>query len=123
MRYISPTELHENWDLIREDLQKHSDGWRPEDVYSCIQHNTSTLHIAEDDGYEGFVVLTPQTHFHGQVLHIWLAYGKNLMEKYLPEIEDMARKIGAKEITFSSRRKGWEKYFTPCMTMYRKEIK
>lgn len=128
LRYVDPIDLHDAWNTIVPEIenlyQEQSDGWMPEDVYSCLRAGTSTLHLAYNDDYEGFVVLTLQQHFHGKVLHIWCGFGvgNSMAERYLPEIEIMAKQMGAKEITLSSKRRGWAKYLSPGMTMYRKDV-
>ena len=127
LTYIDPVDLHDYWPLILEGLkkvQKHSDGWIPEDVYACLRAGTSTLHIGyEGEDYEGFVILTPMQEFDGKKLNIWIAYGTGgVVKKYLPEIEMMARRIGAKAITLASPRKGWARMFKPITTLYKKEL-
>jgi hypothetical protein len=129
LTYVNPQELHDYWPLVLDGLKvvqgNSSDGWIPEDVYTCIRNNTSTLHIGyEGDEYVGFVVLTPTPNFDGMRLNVWCAYsvGQNVVEKFLPEIKKMARNIGAKMVTFGSPRKGWAKRFKELTTIYYEEV-
>jgi len=129
VRLIHPDNLIKVWDKIREGLlevkNKASDGWMPEDVYMALKSGHSTLHITEENNeYTGFVVLTPMQDYRGKKLHIWAAYhtaGK-AVEKYRPELVDMAKQIGAKRLCFESTRKGWEKFYIPTMTTYEYNI-
>lgn len=130
MIYVSPQELHDTWPLIKpgleEVIKKIDAEWIAEDVYSALQSGTSTLHLGyNSDEYEGFIVLTPTPDYEGTTLFIWCVYSPtntNVLERYWPDIEQMARKISARKVRFSSPRKGWAKMFK-CVTMiYEKEI-
>lgn len=107
-----------------EVVRKRSGDWRCEDVYAAILSGSSTLHIADKDGdYGGFVVLSPLKTLSGLVLHITAAYstGTRKITDYIPEIEQMARNIGAKRVTLSSTR-NWGKYFPYKHSVYAKEV-
>src|SRR6185295_9987470 len=120
---IPPQDLRSVWDEIKqglEEVRKSShDPWIPEDVYAEIKNGTATLHVEKDGG--GFVVLQKLNQYDGIALHIWCAYSKSLkpLEVYIAEIEQMARSIGAKRLTLSSKR-NWQKYFEPVI--YGKEL-
>ena len=129
LTYINPAELHDYWPLVKEGLEavrnRVSDTWIAEDVYAALRSGVSTLHIGYDgEDYDGFVVLSQMQDYDGPKLFIWIAYGKgkNVVERYMAEIEKMARKINARKIRVSSTRKGWSKYFTPITTIYEKEV-
>ena len=114
LRYIPPSELSDHWDLIKPGLEKvrsRSGDWRCEDVYASILEGSSTLHIADTDGYGGFVVLSPLKSISGKSLHITAAFsnGARSIDEYLPELKNMASNIGAK-LTFSSKR-NWSRHF------------
>ena len=121
--YVSPVDLRQHWDCVKSGLmevRKHTDEpWIPEDIYTELKNGTATLHVEKDGG--GFVVLQKQAQYDGIALHIWAAYSKSLkpLENYIKEIEQMARNIGAKRLTLSSKR-NWQKYFEPVI--YRKEL-
>lgn len=93
-----------------------------EDIYTAIKTGVSTLHIAGDE-YEGFVVLTPLKTVSGKSLEITAAYSKSLRKitEYIPELERMAKAIGAKELVLSSNR-NWGRYFTPKCTVFKREV-
>jgi len=109
--------------LIKPGLEKIQGNWRPEDIYCAIKTGVSTLHIADPEEYEGFVVLTPLSTISGKVLEVTACYSKSLRKftEYQPEIERMARAIGAREFVFSSNR-NWSRYFEPAYTVFRKAL-
>ena len=122
MKYVDPVNLHEHWPDVRKGLesilQRHPQDWIPEDVYSAVQAGTSTLHLFD----EGFVVLTPLKDYGGMTLFIWIAYGQgDVYESWMPQIEDMARKINAKRIRFKSSRK-WGKRFDYVTSIYERKL-
>ena len=123
LRYIPPHELSVWWEEVKPGLEivrKRSGDWLCEDIYTAIKTGVSTLHLVPN---EGFVVLTPLTSLSGKSLEITAAYsrGREHIFDYLPEMERMARAIGAKELVFSSTR-NWGKFFTPKCTVYFKEV-
>lgn len=118
---IVSSDLRRDWPSVRQGLEKvkehTSENWLPEDVYFALKANQATLYIEKDGG--GFVVLRQEQHFDGTAIHIWCAYSKSLkkLPVYIEEIRHMARSVGAKRITLSSKR-DWSKYFRPTMTLY-----
>lgn len=130
MIYVSPLELHETWPLIKPGLEivikKSKADWIPEDVYSALQTGNSTLHLLYNvDEYEGFVVLTPTKGYAGMTLFVWCAYSPtntDVVSRYYPDIEKIARNIFAKKVRFASTRKGWSKMFTPVTTIYERKV-
>jgi len=132
LHYIKPEELQEYWDLIRPGLEtvrnNAGDGWIAEDIYYALKSKQSSLHLAyHGQEYVGFVVLTPIQHYDCKHLHIWCAYNigeKEILELVIPQLEAMAKSIGARKLTFGSPRK-WDrrlKDFTPVRTIYEKEV-
>ncbi len=132
LSYVKPVDLQGYWDLIKVGLEavhkNASDGWIAEDVYHAIKAGLSTLHLVyQDQEYVGFVILTPMQGYDVKKLHIWCAYNigeKDVLAIVIPQLEDMARSIGARKLTFASPRK-WErrlKDFTPVTTYYEKEV-
>lgn len=129
---VNPVDLQSHWEEIRAGLlvvqKKASDGWIPEDIYHAIKACTSFLYLAYvDQEYVGFIVVTPMQCFDMKKLHIWCAYncgGKNVLEQTYPELEKLARGIGAKKVTFASPR-NWERRFPDwkvVTTYYEKEV-
>ena len=122
LRYIPPNELSVWWEEVKPGLEivkKRSGNWLCEDIYTAIKTGVSTLHLVS----HGFVVLTPLTNLSGKSLEITAAYSSGGVDifNYLPELERMARAIGARELVFSSKR-NWGKFFTPKCTVYSKEV-
>lgn len=129
--FVHPNDLREHWDTVKQGLQKireHSaEGWLDEDVYHALKSGVSTLHLVVYSEYVGFVILTPTQHYDGKALHIWCLHlhtEEPAMSDFLPEIERMAREIGAKRITFTSPRKGWQKleFFEEMHTIYERRL-
>jgi hypothetical protein len=114
LKLVNINEINDYWQEIRECLfnllNKAIDLWKPEDVYMDLMSNRSGLYIAEDaDGLMGFVVLTPFHQYGNLILHVWIAYNKRYHGDYLYAVDDVkeiANKMNAKYITYSSVRKG-----------------
>jgi hypothetical protein len=125
LRYIEPIQLRGYWPAVKEGLeeclQHDSTGALPEDVYTAIKTNAATLHVGEEHGRMiGFVVLNQIANpFTGVPrLNIWCLHakgyaGKELMTLGLSEIEVMAERIGATEITFRPDTLALSKLFEP----------
>ncbi len=79
----------------------------PEEVYYECRAGLAHLYLCDD---EAFIILKERTE---NDLFIWIAYGFNngggLIDKYVPEIEELGRKIGAKTLSFQTPRKGFDK--------------
>jgi hypothetical protein len=134
--YIPPTQLREVWPVVREGVgivcDMGSAGWIPEDMYMAIANNHSTLHVCyKGNEYLGFMVLTPTNDYNGTNLHIWATYSNKpeigILEYGILEINQLACRINARNITFDSKRKGWAKTgeklgFEPTTTRYAKAV-
>jgi hypothetical protein len=131
---VHPDELQDVWDLIWPGLKKverHSAShWIPEDVYHAIKSGASVLHLCYVDGdYCGFTVSNLVQNFDGKVLHFWIVYNDSkvdIIKTFMPDVESMAHRAGAKRITFWSPRK-WERRikaygFVPAQTEFVKEL-
>jgi hypothetical protein len=109
LKYVNPNELKQVWNQIKPSLCNISElggDWIPEDAYCDIKIGKAQLYLAIKDNYFiGYVILQ----VFNTTLHIWAAYGNNVLEDGLKEIIDLAHQMNAKEITFSSYRKGFEK--------------
>ena len=109
LKYVSPQELKQVWQQVKpslNDMAIQSNEWIVEDAYCDIREGRAQLYLAMQDNYfVGYVILQ----VFGSTLHIWAAYGNNVLEDGLKEIIDLAHQMNAKEITFSSYRKGFEK--------------
>ena len=132
--WVDPKDLHEHWPLIREGLEKvkkHGDNWLIEDVYFSIKQGTSNLHLGAISGdYRGFLITQQVPGYDGNILHLWACYSTDrkeadLLTQGMVYIEEWAKNINAKRITFHSPRKGWEKNtlgFKPVQIIYAKEL-
>jgi len=115
--WVDPANLAETWDKIRNGLDlvwAHGDHWLVEDVYTAIKTGGAHLHLATVGGcYAGFVIAQPQQAPDGAILHLWALYAvdgnREHFIDWLAQIDEWARQIKAKRITFHSPRKGWEK--------------
>jgi hypothetical protein len=137
LEYIAPERIQAMWPTIRQGLEKvcenSSDGWIPEDVYMSLKTGAATLHIGSGDGgYQGFLIMSQNAGYAGPVLHIWACYSEakdfSLMLEHMTFIETCAKNIGAKTITFTSARRGWEVQgakigFAPRAVVFAKELK
>jgi len=113
-KYIEPKELRKWWATIKPPLEKinsrGNDGWILEDVYTDCFNQKSLLFVGiENNRYQGFFILQPL----GEILHVWAAYSLendyDIVKNALEFIKSMARQANAKNITFSSYRRGWDK--------------
>jgi len=131
LEWVSPDDLHEHWPVIREGLEKVAvagAGWLIEDAYMLIKTNAANLHIGSLEGnYVGFIITQQVPTYAGLSVHIFATYSNannfNLLHEAMPEIKEWAKNVGAKKLTFSSKRKGWEKQaeklgFQQVMTFY-----
>lgn len=136
LRLVQKDDLHLEWERVREglaDLKKHgSEDWILDDVYLMLNGGALALYIGEIDGeYVGFLLLQIQPMFHGKRLNIWGAYSATktqLMARYWPDIQTIARNIGAKKIIFTSLRDEWQQAgkklgFVPTHTQYEHELR
>lgn len=130
--YVPPDKLREVWPIVRAGVASVCDagsaGYIPEDMYMAIATSHSTLHICYENGsYLGFMVLTPTNDYNGTSIHVWAGYSNkpetDILEVGIVEINKLACRINARNITFDSKRKGWAKTgeklgFEPTTTRY-----
>jgi len=133
--WVEPNELHDYWELVKPGLnkvKKHGGGWLNEDIYASLKAGQSNLHVFYDDStYIGFVITTPSMGFGGNVLHVWAMYSDSQNQRYHDivnnQLTQWAEAMRAKEITFHTSRKGWDKVgeklgFTPEMTIFVRKV-
>lgn len=126
LKYVPPQELHSAWPRIKkgvEELAGMAGNWWPEDVYSSLKSSESQLYVCEP----GFVVITPKRDgYTNEVsLHVWLAWAEahGASVECIPQIETMARNLGAGKITLHSPRRGFEKTgWNPVMIHYERKL-
>lgn len=111
LKYINPNELKQVWNQIKPSLSEISElggDWIPEDAYCDIKVGKAQLYIGIKDNYFiGYII----TQLIGKSLHVWAAYSQShdILSEGLKQIADIASQMNAKEITFTSYRKGFEK--------------
>jgi len=107
---IQPQSLQNVWHLIKDDLAKidNPDETPVEEIYFMLRTNQATLFMMHMKGeLIGFCVLRVVQ----PDLHIWLVHAKNgfdCLSVFRPEIMNIARTAGVKDVTFGSRRKAWQ---------------
>jgi hypothetical protein len=108
---MRPADIRREWDRIKGHVADIlGDDERPEEVYAECRSGKAHLYLCD----HGFVVLKRYVRDdtgEPEVL-IWLGYGeggKDLANLYLPELEALARKAGAKSLAFRTRRRGFER--------------
>lgn len=127
-------DIRDVWDVIvdglREVKEKTDAEWRPEDIYHSVLSGKSFLFMDSSDA-ESFVVLSEYKHSYlgERVLVCDIAWNKtgDAIDRYQPQLEEIALEAGAKYLEFSSPRIGFKKvaekhgYDTVC-TIYRKPL-
>ena len=133
LRWISPENLTQVWDLIKPGVlnisERTTEGWRYEDIYTAIKTGSSALHLAYETKYLGFIVTTLITGYRDRSLNIWLCFNaseKDIIEMFSEDVTKLAKNAGAKRITFYSSRR-WERRlkdygFSPARTLFEKEV-
>jgi hypothetical protein len=115
---VAPGELAAVWPSIRDEVAEiatHApDGWIPEQVFTALALNQASLHLGYiDKRLVGWMVVRVLDEYDGRRLHVWLMYASNktcdLFETFGDEFDALARSVGAKRITFSTTRRGWER--------------
>lgn len=113
-KYIERKEVRKWWPSVRAGLEKiksHSpENWIPEDVYTDCFNGVSTLWIViKDQRFAGFFVLQHNEN----KLHVWAAWtlenNYKIVDEGLKYVKNLANQIGAKYLTFSSHRRGWQR--------------
>lgn len=116
LRSVEAKDIGREWDRVRTGLlevkQHTTDDWLPEDVYMTLRNAGATLYIGENEsGYLGFIVLRLVQTFHGSKVEVWCAHSvskKPLMRTFWPEVQAIAKQVGADRISFSSAREEWQ---------------
>lgn len=109
LKYVNPNELKQVWQQIKPsltDMANQANEWIIEDAYCDLKEGRAHLYLAIKDNYfVGYVILQ----VFNTTLHIWAAYGNNVLEDGLSAIKDIAKQHNISHITFSAIRKGWLK--------------
>jgi hypothetical protein len=110
---IPADQLDSRWEWVRAGLDaliaKCNESWHPSDVYAAIHSGRAFLYQIAD----GFVVLQMQQTWGRTELFVWILYAPHDMkprrEEVFTELQQMARRMGARAIVMKSPRKGWER--------------
>jgi hypothetical protein len=115
---LQPTPIRSVWQKVKPYLEEIAKDypWRPEDVYAECLYKEAVLYQNTD----GFVVLKQvnDPYSEERQLFIWIGCsyenkGGSLIDELYPEIEQIARSIQAKSITFGSKRIGYDRVMGP----------
>ena len=99
------------WADVRDFLDEvmnacpNGDTWIPEDVYHEVKAGRAFLHVVGDPPFGCVVLQVLKDQYTGKpYLHVWIAYSRVLgaIINLLPEIERLARSVGAERITCHS---------------------
>ncbi len=114
LRPLDPLGVYERWDWMRAGIQKaieRTDAhMRPEDAYVRLRNGTAwayVIGVQSDD--IGFLILTQEHDPDGLVLFVWCLWCKPhslapVQVQLYTELDDLARKAGAKRIRWQSPR-------------------
>jgi len=120
-------DIDEHWDMVKEGL----DAIMLKSPFDCsisklrADIKIGNLRLLIDPPSSGFLIveLKMQPEPHLLVWMGWSAKGENLMESNMPELEDMARQVGAKYLEMRSKRRGYERTgWTVDDIIYKKEL-
>jgi hypothetical protein len=126
-KFIEPNNLRDFWFYVRPKLEiilsRSPERWIPEDIYADCLSGRSMLWLGfyEEKPF-GFVVVQCQEI---DTLHLWAGY----CEQNIPDavkwklIEEVAKDLKMKKISFESWRKGWIKKSKQLGFVPRKYIK
>ena len=133
--WVPPDAISDVWDMVRdgiEEVARHGDHWRPEDVYMALRQGQANLHIAYVDGrYSGLIVAMSSRAYDGPILHVWAVYAvpgmPRLRRECYAKLQEFARNMQARRIIFTSPRRGWERVgrlfgFKPALTIFECEV-
>lgn len=113
-KHIAPKELRKWWPSVRnglDEIKQHSpENWIPEDVYTdCINKVSDLFIVIKNQRFAGFFVLQPMEN----TVHVWAAWtvenDYELVDNGLKYVKTLASQAGAKYLSFSSHRKGWQR--------------
>lgn len=109
LRPASESELSASIrDSAKAVQRKSPEPWTTDGIITACKKNRAFCFVSNDR--KTTVVLEPIADEYPTV-HIWIAHSTqgNALKTYEPEIERLARAIGAKRLTFTSKRKGYQR--------------
>ncbi len=128
---ISPADIGKHWERIRAGLEvvhaKTAPDWIPEDLYVALDAGAATLFVADE--CDGFLILQKQQlGRHRSKLLVWVVHAPSEYAQWsaqvYPELERIAREIGAVRLEMQSPRKGWlrDPFWVAKETIFTHEI-
>lgn len=112
---IYQADIRQHWDFVKPGLESICDrfhtGWCPEDVYADCKHGEAWLYLAEKD--KGFMVVKDYVNQHTgeRYLFVWVLYayeGDDIIDRYMPALDNLAREHGYSKVRIESPRHGWK---------------
>ncbi len=107
--WVPPDKIADVWPHIEARVLEAKSNAR--DVFGALEGGTAHLLVVLGEGVEAFAVLTLIKSEDATLsLHIWTYWAgqkAHSLDGWLPILERYARDLGAKFITFSSKRRGW----------------
>ena len=106
---LKPADIRREWPRIRDAVAAilAGDGETPEEVYAECRFGRAQLYVCA----QGFVVLKKYLREDNGCpeLLVWLAQGEGggLLQAHLPQLERIARELGAATLVFRTRRRGF----------------
>lgn len=107
---IPPAGVANVWHLVRDEIASidNPDETPIEEVYHMLKTNQATLFMLHIEGKRvGCCVLRAVL----PDLHIWLVHAENgfeVLKVFRQELMQIGRNMGAKDLTFGSRRRAWQ---------------
>ena len=127
---LEELDIREAWPTIRPGLARLEDrfepDWRGEDVYHACR--AGEAHCFANVLSGEFVILTPRTNEYTleKELFVWIAWSPDPLaqDKYLDQLEDIARGIGAVKLIMRSPRRGFlrSRNWTPRFTEFERDL-
>lgn len=112
LRFILPRDLRVWWPVIKDGVHicvsRNDCDAIPEEIYSAISSGSAQLFVGLSGGrYQGFVICQKE----GDAIFIWLCYSpyREVLERFLPMLKDIALGGGLKKLRFGSSRRGAER--------------
>ncbi|TAM30259.1 MAG: hypothetical protein EPN60_05295 [Nevskiaceae bacterium] len=114
MDALNPADIRDHWDRIAPAVAECllGDEDRPEDVYAACLYGHAHLYLAAD----GFVVFKKRRTRLGTELRVWCAHctgPAGALVRYRPDVERLAKEIGARAAVFESHRPGFDRALPP----------
>ncbi len=107
-------DVRDYWQQIKPHVEEILKGYDdiPEEVYAACRGGYAHLFMGEDD--VGFTILKETLEGTRKNLFLWISYKKQESNStdgmsYLEDIEQIAKQIGAKSMTFRTKRRGFER--------------